>query len=127
MRRGFAIFLTVSVSALLALYAILLAYDKFKKPTYIRNFGEYSVGMTGSLFNGLCGIEKVWKIGGAHSQELFRYGICEDNVETIYSEGDWIVLRTSCGRELRKNIVTDEQIYKDDSVGKCFGGGISFE
>ncbi len=106
------------------LYVVVVAYDKFREPSYIRNIGDFSIGLKTDLYNGLCGIETVWKKGDPHWKALFYIRVCEDNVDSIMSEGQWIVVHTSCERELRKNMETGEEVEKNE--GKCFGGSISF-
>jgi hypothetical protein len=106
------------------LYVAVVAYDKFREPSYVRNMGEFNIGVTSNLYNGLCGNEKIWKKDDPHWKQLFNISVCEDNVDSIMSEGQWIVVHTSCERELRKNMETGEEVEKNE--GKCFGGGILF-
>lgn len=98
------------------------AQYQYKAPRYVKDYGEYQAGIVGSENNGLCMIEKIWKSGSSHRNSLLVVRLCENNLDSIMTNGDWVVVKTSCG-DLMKNLKTGEE-QESKVIGFC--GTISF-
>ena len=71
--------------------------------------------------NPLCGDEEVTrKKDGLH---IVTLRLCEDSIEDIRVEGEWVVVTSFCGRIFQRNMRTDEEIFGNDSIrAGCVGG-----
>ena len=56
------------------------------------------------------------------TKAVYRFQICEDNVEKFSQDNNELIIRTSGSREWRKNLITGEEKFTDN---KKFSGGFS--
>lgn len=77
-----------------------------ERPSGERSFGEYEVRPAGNI-NQFCGKDEVLDKNGT---SIVILNLCEDNIHTIKTQGDWIVIITDAGRSYKKNLATGQEI-----------------
>jgi hypothetical protein len=96
---------------------------------YFLNTSKHQVLSSGDIFthrsikeNGLCGQEEI--VRANDNFHIATLNLCEDNIEKIYVENEWIIVKTSCNRVYRKNVATNEDgIITTNQT--CAGGSLS--
>jgi len=88
-----------------------------------RVIGEFIVRIHPHQNSLFCGNDEI--LFASSSRHVVTVGLCEDNMEEISQQGDWVYGTTTTGRTFRANFITGKREILKAQGTHGFGGGIS--
>ena len=108
--------LTLTILGLI--YITNLWVTREDKWVFSKQIGDYTIQTRNN--NGLCGDDRVIDSTG---NPLVTLRMCEDNVDAISNDGEWLIITSTTGRFYKRNLTTGEEILSNKPT-HGFGGGI---